>query len=199
MNSLAAQRQCLGYNYPSLCPEEKDSVAGETVIIDLPEYEARRTITARDPLCCVYAFHVTTRVVLPALYGFRMCPECQHCATGDNPCMDFFGSNATPMGGAAGRGDAMIAAIEAQKAEGVLHIHALLYFQTLAQFSTLLELGKKLQEGLLSAKAMKEYISYTRCASYPSASKFVEERADIEKTWPAYADDLTLSRLPGLF
>ena len=37
--------------------------------------------------------------------------------------MDIFGSNATPMGGSAGRGDALIGAVEAQKAEGVLHLH----------------------------------------------------------------------------
>ena len=86
------------------------------------------------------------RVVLPSLYGFRMCPECPHCATLNAPCMDYFGSNATPMGGSAGRGDAMIAAVEAQKAEGVLHIHAFVYFQTAAQFRTLLELGKQLQQ-----------------------------------------------------
>ena len=36
-----------------------------------------------------------------------------------DPCMDSFGSNATPMGGAAGRTDAMIGAMEEQKAEGV--------------------------------------------------------------------------------
>ena len=36
-----------------------------------------------------------------------------------DPCMDSFGSNATPMGGAAGRTDAMIGAVEGQKAEGV--------------------------------------------------------------------------------
>ena len=39
------------------------------------------------------------------------------------PCMDMFGSNATPMGGSMGRGDAMIGATEAKKAEGVLHLH----------------------------------------------------------------------------
>ena len=113
--------------------------------------------------------------------------------------MDFFGSNATPMGGAAGRSDAMIAAVEAQKAEGVLHIHAFLYIQMVAQFCTLLELGKKLKEGLLSAKAMKEYVSYSRCASYPDAATFQAERNDIEKQWPAYANDFSLSRLPSFF
>ena len=41
--------------------------------------------------------------------------------------MDRFVSNATPMGGSIGRGDGMVGAVEAQKAEGVLHIHFFLF------------------------------------------------------------------------
>ena len=59
--------------------------------------------------------------------------------------MDYFGSNATPMGGSAGRADAMIAAVEAQKAEGVLHVHGFYYFQCASQFLTLTELAQQLQ------------------------------------------------------
>ena len=76
--------------------------------------------------------------------------------------MDYFGSNATPMGGSSGRADAMVAAVEAQKAEGVLHIHAFIYVQMVTQFNTLAQLATKIHEGLISAKAMKDYISYTR-------------------------------------
>jgi hypothetical protein len=47
-----------------------------------------------------------------------MCPLCPHCVESRYPCMDTFGSNATPMGGAAGRADAMIGAVEAKMAEG---------------------------------------------------------------------------------
>ena len=49
---------------------------GETAVVDLPEYDVRRLITSRDPLCCVHAFQVMTRVVLPSLHGFRVCPDC---------------------------------------------------------------------------------------------------------------------------
>ena len=111
-----------------------DDKYGSTIVIDLPEYDTRRRITSRDPLCCVYAFHVMTRVVFPSLYGFRMCPDCPHCANADNPCMDSFGSDATAMGGAAGRSDAMVGAVEAQKAEGVLHVHLSLRADVYAVF-----------------------------------------------------------------
>ena len=43
--------------------------------------------------------------------------------------MDYFGSHSTPMGGARGRVDAMIAALEAKKAEGVLYAHGFHYFK----------------------------------------------------------------------
>jgi hypothetical protein len=166
--------RCLSHEYPTLCPAA--SSTNDEVILDLPEYEVRRGITARDPLCCVHAFKVMTQVVLPALYGYRMCPDCPHCAMSECPCMDYFGSNATPMGGSAGRADAMIAAVEAQKAEGVLHVHGFYYFQCASQFLTLAELGHRLQEGMLSSAAMKEYISYSRCATYPDVEGFQHER-----------------------
>ena len=113
--------------------------------------------------------------------------------------MDYFGSNATPMGGSSGRADAMVAAVEAQKAEGVLHIHAFIYVQMVTQFETLAQLASKIEQGLLSAAAMKEYISYTRCASSPNVDLFESERDKIEKQWPAYAQDLSLSRCPAFF
>ena len=59
--------------------------------------------------------------------------------------MNFFGSNATPMGGAAGRVDAIIGALEAQKAEGVLHMHAFMLVQMATQFHTLQGLGEMLK------------------------------------------------------
>ena len=49
--------------------------------------------------------------------------------------MDIFGSNATPMGGSAGRADALIGAVEAQKAEGVLHLHMFIFIQMLNHFA----------------------------------------------------------------
>ena len=191
--------QWIGYNAPSLQPEEQEQEDSSRVVVDLPEYDIRRLMTARDPLCCVYAFQVCTRVVLPSMYGFRMCPDCPHCATSEQPCMDSFGSNATPMGGAAGRGDGMVAAVEAQKSEGALHIHAFIYFQNACQYATLHELGTMLREGFLSVEAFKQWNSYVRCASYPDLEQFQKERGHIENTWPAYAADQTLSRIPTFF
>ena len=83
--------------------------------------------------------------------------------------MDSFGSNAAPMGGAAGRCDAMVAAVESQSADGVLHVHLFMYFQMAMQFMTLHQLAQHLREKMLTAEALKQYVSHVRCASYPDA------------------------------
>ena len=85
------------------------------------------------------------------------------------------------------------------KEGGGLHIHAFLYPQSLVQFATLKELAEALKNKLLSVEAYKAYISYVRCAEYPDLEKFNDERAAIEKEWPAYASDYSLCRLPAVF
>ena len=113
--------------------------------------------------------------------------------------MDSFGSNATHMGGSAGRGDATVAAVVAQKADGVLHVHLFLYLQMLMQFSTLHDVARVLGEGMLSTEAIKQFVSYVRCAPYPDLEAHRRDRSQVEKSWPAFAEDATLSRLPPFF
>ena len=93
----------------------------------------------------------------------------------------------------------MMGAVESQKADGVLHIHLFLYLQMIMQFSTLHELARVLRDGMLSAEAMKHFVSYVRCASYPDVEAYREGRGKVEESWPAYADDASLSRLPPFF
>eukprot|EP00959_Pyramimonas_sp_CCMP1952_P282543 5905608-Pyramimonas_sp.AAC.1 len=71
--------------------------------------------------------------------------------------------------------------------------------QMVGQFSTLSDLGRMLREKLISADAFKEFVSYSRCASYPSVEQFEAEREDVEAAWPAFAGDMALSRLPAFF
>mgnify|MGYP002811759978 FL=1 len=113
--------------------------------------------------------------------------------------MDSFGSNATPTGGSAGRCDGMVGAVESQKADGVLHVHFFLYLQMIMQFSTLHHLAAVLREGMVTSEALKHYVSHVRCASYPDLEAHRAGRGKVEKAWPAYAEDATLSRLPHVF
>ena len=55
--------------------------------------------------------------------------------------MDTLGSNATAMGGAGGRCDAMVAAVESQAANGVLHVHLFIFIQMAMQFRQLASAG----------------------------------------------------------
>ena len=91
--------------------------------VHVPGYDLRRRIQAKDPLCCANAFFVQIRTILATIAGLRMCADCPHCAESDCPCQDAFGSNAELAGGFAGRADALFGAVEAQNAEGALHLH----------------------------------------------------------------------------
>ena len=113
--------------------------------------------------------------------------------------MDTFGSNATPMGGVAGRCDAMVAAVESQAADGLLNVHLFMYIQMAIQFQTLYQLAQLLREKMLTADALKQYVSHVRCASYPYVDAHPESRPQVEKAWPAFAEDHNLSRLPKFF
>ena len=189
-------RDWIGHDRPSIYPRD-DADANEDVVIDLPEYDLRKAMTGRDPLCCVLAFGVNVKHILPSLYGWRMCPNCPDCALGSNPCMNAYGSNAAPMGGSLGRIDAAVGAFEAQKAEGVLHLHMFLFPQMAHQYLTLPQIADRIRQDLLSAESFKQFISTARCAEYPDTGLFKEERATIEQAWPAFAKDISLSRPPA--
>ena len=113
----------IGADMPYLYGAPEDDVE-----IDLPAYDHRRLLAARDPLASVNAFWTWIRKVFAPLYGLRVCPVCPNCCEEANPCADRFGSNATPLGGSAGRADAAVGVVEAQKAEGVLHIHMYIFY-----------------------------------------------------------------------
>ena len=78
-------------------------------------------------------------------------------------------------------------------------MHLFLYLQMVTQFSTLQDLASRLRERMISADAMKRFVGYVRCASYPDLEAYKQERSRVEKSWPAYAEDMTLSRLPPFF
>lgn len=185
----------IGHDAPKLQTIVQDQE--ETSEFDLPDYDLRKLITSRDALCCADSFMVAIRVLVAQIFGLRMCPECPRCASSATPCMDMFGSNATAMGGCMGRVDALIGAVEAQKAEGALHLHFFVYPQMTHQFMTLAEIAELFKQQALSVTDMKRFVDHVRCASYPDVVSFEQERSNIEQSWPAYAMDQYLSRPPA--
>ena len=184
-------RPFIGWDTPSLesrlaaSPEETAAsrfvASAAEEWLDLPQYDIRRYIFAKDPLAAMEAFRVYSKVVLASLHGMRMCPACPHCAEGDAPCIDTFGSCAEPQGGSIGRADVIVGAVEAQKAEGALHTHYEIFVQSAWQMYTLADISRMLQARMIDAKELKEYLSYCRKATYPDTAKFQIERDGLEK------------------
>ena len=143
---------------------------------------------ARDPLAATLAFAVQVRLVLATVLGIRMCPECPHCAETDNPCMDAFGSCAEAMGGIAGRCDGIAGAVECQKSKGSLHLHFWCYVQRVHQYKSLEEIGKLLEEALVTAADLKRFAEHLCNESYPLSEGLDEEINELERQWPCFKE-----------
>ena len=85
------------------------------------------------------------------------------------------------MGGSIGRSDALIGAVEAQKAEGVLHLHFFIYLQMAHQFLHLEEIATMIRDRLLSADKVKQFCNHARRATYPDPEAFRKAQQQIEK------------------
>ena len=94
----------------------------EALAAELPPYDERRAMLARDPLACLEGFKTLVQLALRHLLGVRFCPCCPDCVTSDTPCVDAFGSSAMACGGIFGRVDAVFGSLETQK-NGAFHGH----------------------------------------------------------------------------
>ena len=65
--------------------------------------------------------------------------------------MDAFGNYAEAMGGIDGRCDGIAGAVECQKTKGTLHFHFWCYVQRPRQYESLEEIGKLLEDALVTA------------------------------------------------
>ena len=183
------ERRWIGKDVPPLNQDQGSAPACE------PDYETRRLILARDPLCAADAFTVLVRVVLARLLGMRMCPDCPHCNQGSNPCQDRFGSNAEPQGGVFGRCDAIYGAVETQRS-GTLHYHFKAFIERAHQYKTLNDIATMIKQGLLCCEELKAYHCWISCESYPDIQKHEHDDEAIERAWPTFQDDTQLGRIP---
>ena len=182
------EKQWIGSQMPRLESREEDLFE-----IQIPGYDLRKIIQARDPLCCANAFFVQIRNILAPLTGVRMCPLCPHCSETGTPCQDASGSSAEAMGGFAGRADALFGAVESQKSNGSLHLHFFLYAQRLHQHHTLEEIARKLSEGLVTAEQFKRYWADICVEHYADLEAHQAEADNLEAEWPAYKETSSTS------
>ena len=191
----AAESKWIGAEEPRIRPQQGGEAASEATVIDMPDYDLRRVILARDPLCTVEAFKVLVRVVLAHLLGIRMCPDCPHCNKGKNPCQNRFGSNALPQGGIFGRCDGVFGGVETQKS-GSLHLHFWAYVQRAHQHKTLLEIAELIKQGLLAPGGLKAYHAWISNAMYPNLPQVECQVEEMEQNWPTFKSDTELGRIP---
>ena len=190
----SAEREWIGTDRPSLQANEGDRFQlpsleaneHDEIKFEVPGYDLRRLIQARDPLAPALAFAVQVRCVLATLFGIRMCPDCPHCAEGESPCQDAFGSNAEAMGGIAGRSDGLAGAVECQKISGSLHLHFWNYVQRAHQHKTLQEIADLLQQSLITSKQLKRFYENLCCETYPDEAALNERLDSWEKRWPQF-------------
>ena len=159
-------------------------------------HDQRKAILARDPLACVYGFHVLVGLIFRHIFGLHFCPRCPDCAASSTPCMDAFGSSSTAVGGVFGRVDAVYGSLECQKS-GAYHMHAQLFVECYHQFTPLQDLMRLGAEPRLELlRKHSSYTAHVRRTIYSNPKAWQEEeQADVEAQWPEYREShLMLSR-----
>ena len=153
---------------------------------EIPDYEARRALLARDPLACAYGFQVLVLLALRHIFGLRFCFNCPDCATSAQPCTDAFGSNATASGGVFGRIDAAYGSLECQRS-GAFHLHCQFFVQCFHQFRPLSELQSMGREPLLELlRKYSDYSAHVRRMVYCNPEAWQDKQQEVEEGWPEY-------------
>ena len=166
------------------------------LVQELPSYEDRVALLARDPLACAEGFQTLVLLALRHLFGVRYCRRCPDCAQSDTPCTDIFGSITMATGSIFGRIDAIYGSIECQKC-GTLHLHLQAFLQCYHQFTPLSELQRLNKEPLLEMlRRYSDYSGHVRRMVYCNHEAWEEEREAVEAAWPEYRDCALMSSRP---
>ena len=195
------QEWCSGdRQFPSLDGDLCFPIHLENFCRALPSWQQRRAVLARDPLASVDGFHVLLRLLCRHIFGVRMCELCPDCDMTATPCSDTSGSNASLLGGAFGRVDAIYVTIEAQKSTGSLHGHIQCFVQCLHQHTPLTEIFQ-LPHWRLEALRQEycKYQAHVAHAVYSGQGKdsIREGIEGAESTWPEHAEDAHMTTIPG--
>ena len=149
------------------------------VEIPLPTLEERQAICGQDPLAVDHHFLVIVKVVVPRVFGYRMCLAYPHCTchSGDPArsseckmgCSDLRGSNAKLMGGYAGLASGACFSVEYQK-EASPHVHGLVALTNIFSHQSLHAITKHLQkvamdERLALIQRIKSFVNHLERSS----------------------------------
>ena len=153
------KRHC-GFDSPKFISNE--SIASDEngnrvrVEVPVPSMLDRQKLVAEDPLATAHHFQVIMRIVVPGIFGLRMCLRCPHCNidTADPDCKikpgvkiigcsNCLGCNQKLLGGYAGLATSMGFSVEYTK-EGTPHAHGLVALNNLYSTNSLWDIGAML-------------------------------------------------------
>ncbi len=149
-----------------------DDPHGEETVkeIALPDLWQRQALNAQDPMSSCHHYLFFMYVILPTVFGLRMCfmcPDCNADGTDFNSkqeeiaCSDCMGCNSKLMGGYAGLGTGMAFATEYQ-GEATPHGHGFVSLANMYQHHSLEEIGAIIERNAagISAEVMLERVTH---------------------------------------
>ena len=134
-----------------------DDQCGENTELEfpVPDIFVRQGWNAQDPLSSCHHYLFFMHVVLPSIFGLRMCFRCPDCNVDRTcfrnetfhsiSCQDCLGSNMKSMGGYAGLATGMAFATEYQ-GESTPHGHGFVSLANMYQHHNLEEIGRIIEE-----------------------------------------------------
>jgi hypothetical protein len=117
--------------------------AGDLDEFEVPDYNIRRVLAAKDPWAVLQNFSVAIKFLLARLLGCSMCPFCPHCNQDSEecvPCSNRFGHNLRPMGGTSGLCVGFGGAVEYQQNDNP-HFHGNAHLVSMYQYMSLHEIA----------------------------------------------------------
>ena len=159
-----------------------DAAGGDAVAFDVPAYELRRMMVARDSWAVMMAFDTTIRYLLARLTGIRMCPICPRCNDTDMPCQTIFGGNMDPMGGSNGLCEAT-GGLREYQAKDDPHFHGNAHLASVYQHKTLQEIAELIQQEIISLGQLTDYYTALHQEDHCLHDKHVQDEIQLEQQW----------------
>ena len=144
--------------------------------IEVPPYDTRRQLAARDPWAVVLSFQTVVRCIFAKLLGIRMCFRCPAC-----DCRDARGHGCHVTGGILGLVTGLCGAIEYQ-ANSTPHFHCNVYIASIWQHS-LSELAAKLNDSTITFEDVRQFLTWAYAESHPDLASYTQQQDHLEADW----------------
>jgi hypothetical protein len=163
---------------------------GSGVYLDLPMYDVRKVLVAKDPWAVIQNFTNSTKFLLPKLLGYKMCPLCPHCNVGTehSPCANKFGHNLTPTGGVAGLSAGFGGAVEYQMNDDP-HLHGNVHLVTMYQYLSLEEIAELMVQNIVTLENITQWQAWICRTEHFDQAKHDAALPELEKTWQQHNKD----------